>query len=199
MTDKIGIPARRAAVAPSILQQINPTARWRDLALPRRQMAQLRILMVQAREASRRGNGVVARFSGPSDTVKTEAAQVLARALKTDLYRISPDRAVGKYIGETEKNLLAVFAAAERSHGVLLFDEADALLGKRTGVKDSHDRYANLEVSYLLDRLEAYRGLAILSTDTADDIDPALRRRFAAVVKFPKPTAGSERSRLSPG
>jgi SpoVK/Ycf46/Vps4 family AAA+-type ATPase len=115
------------------------------------------------------------------------AAEVLAAALELDLYRIDLSQVVSKYIGETEKNLGRVFDAAEQGGAVLLFDEADALFGKRSEVKDSHDRYANIEVSYLLQRMEAYRGLAILTTNMKGALDPAFLRRIRFVVQFPFP------------
>jgi len=115
------------------------------------------------------------------------AAQILARELGIDLFRIDLARVVSKYIGETEKNLRAVFAEAEARGAILFFDEADALFGKRSEVKDSHDRYANVEVAWLLQRLEQYAGLVILATNRKQNIDPAFLRRLAAVVSFPVP------------
>ena len=117
------------------------------------------------------------------------AAEVLANALRLDLYRIDLSQVVSKYIGETEKNLRRVFDAAEEGAAVLLFDEADALFGKRSEVKDSHDRYANIEVSYLLQRMEAYRGLAILTTNRKSALDTAFLRRIRFAVEFPFPEA----------
>jgi SpoVK/Ycf46/Vps4 family AAA+-type ATPase len=137
----------------------------------------------------RRGLGISALFSGPSGTGKTMAAEVLARELRLDLYRIDLSAVVSKYIGETEKNLRKVFDAAEEGGAILLFDEADALFGKRSEVKDSHDRYANIEVSYLLQRMEAYRGLAILTTNLKDALDTAFLRRLRFLVQFPFPDA----------
>src|SRR5262249_38057725 len=125
-----------------------------------------------------RGLGVSALFSGGSGTGKTLAAEVLAAELGLDLYRIDLSAVVNKYVGETEKNLRRVFDAAEDSGAILLFDEADALFGKRSDVKDSHDRYANIEVSYLLQRMEAYRGLAILTTNLKSALDTAFQRRL---------------------
>ena len=119
------------------------------------------------------------------------AAEVLANELRLDLYRIDLSSVVSKYIGETEKNLRRVFDAAEDSGAILLFDEADALFGKRSEVKDSHDRYANIEVSYLLQRMEAYRGLAILTTNMKSGLDPAFLRRLRFIVQFPFPDARS--------
>src|SRR5262249_14943944 len=135
------------------------------------------------------GLGISALFTGPSGTGKTMAAEVLANELRLDLYRIDLSQVVSKYIGETEKNLARVFDAAEAGGAMLLFDEADALFGKRSDVQDSHDRYANIEVGYLLQRMEAYRGLAILTTNMKSALDPAFLRRLRFVVPFPFPNA----------
>jgi SpoVK/Ycf46/Vps4 family AAA+-type ATPase len=134
-----------------------------------------------------RGLGISALFSGSSGTGKTLAAEVIAGELHLDLYQVDLSQLVSKYIGETEKNLRQVFDAAEAGGAVLLFDEADALFGKRSDVKDSHDRYANIEVSYLLQRMEAYRGLAILTTNMKSAIDTAFLRRIRFVITFPFP------------
>ena len=136
---------------------------------------------------SSRGLGISALFSGPSGTGKTMAAEVLANELQLDLYHIDLSQVVSKYIGETEKNLRRVFDAAEEGGAILFFDEADALFGKRSEVKDSHDRYANIEVSYLLQRMEAYRGLAILTTNMKKALDTAFLRRIRFIVHFPFP------------
>jgi SpoVK/Ycf46/Vps4 family AAA+-type ATPase len=144
-------------------------------------------------EKSRRGLGISALFVGPSGTGKTMAAEVLARELRLDLYRIDLSAVVSKYIGETEKNLRRVFDAAEQGGSILLFDEADALFGKRSEVRDSHDRYANIEVGYLLQRMEAYRGLAILTTNMKSALDPAFLRRIRFVVQFPRPDSAARR------
>ena len=136
-----------------------------------------------------RGLGISALFAGASGTGKTMAAEVLAGELRLDLYRIDLSQVVSKYIGETEKNLRRVFDAAEEGGAILLFDEADALFGKRSEVKDSHDRYANIEVSYLLQRMEAYRGLAILTTNMKNALDTAFLRRLRFIVQFPFPDA----------
>src|SRR5205823_4903551 len=117
--------------------------------------------------------GITALFTGPSGTGKTMAAEIIAGELRLDLYRIDLSQVVNKYIGETEKNLRRVFDAAEAGGAVLLFDEADALFGKRSEIRDSHDRYANLEISYLLQRMESYRGLAILTTNMKSALDKA--------------------------
>jgi len=140
-----------------------------------------------------RGLGVSALFVGPSGTGKTLAAEVLAGELRLDLYRIDLSAVVSKYIGETEKNLRRVFDAADQGGAILLFDEADALFGKRTEVKDSHDRYANIEVGYLLQRMEAYRGLAILTTNLKGALDTAFLRRIRFVVQFPRPDEAARR------
>ena len=134
-----------------------------------------------------RGLGISALFSGSSGTGKTMAAEVLANELSLDLYRIDLSAVVSKYIGETEKNLRRVFDAAEEGGAILLFDEADALFGKRSEVKDSHDRYANIEVSFLLQRMEAYRGLAVLTTNLKTALDTAFLRRIRFIIEFPFP------------
>ncbi|HET6214672.1 MAG TPA: AAA family ATPase [Micromonosporaceae bacterium] len=194
---------RRQARPPldDLTQRIEPRAGWDDLVLPARQSRVLREVAVHVRHrltvlhdwgfAARtgRGLGVAAMFAGPSGTGKTLAAEVLAGELALDLYRIDLSQVVSKYIGETEKNLRRIFDAAEAGGVVLLFDEADALFGKRSEVKDSHDRYANIEVSYLLQRMESYRGLAILTTNLKTALDTAFLRRLRFVVQFPFPDA----------
>ena len=137
--------------------------------------------------AGSRGLGVSALFTGESGTGKTLAAEVLAAQLDLDLYHIDIPSVVSKYIGETEKNLKRVFDAADASGAILLFDEADAIFGKRSEVRDSHDRYANMEISYLLQRMETYRGLAILTTNMRSALDRAFLRRIRFVVTFPFP------------
>jgi SpoVK/Ycf46/Vps4 family AAA+-type ATPase len=143
----------------------------------------------------RRGLGVSALFAGDSGTGKTMAAEVLAHELELDLYRIDLSAVVSKYIGETEKNLRQVFDAAEEGGSILLFDEADALFAKRGEVKDSHDRYANMEVAYLLQRMESYQGLAILTTNLKSSLDRAFTRRLRFTVHFPFPDLG-QRERI---
>jgi SpoVK/Ycf46/Vps4 family AAA+-type ATPase len=138
-------------------------------------------------------SGVVAVFSGSSGTGKTMAAEVIARELRTSLVRVNLDHVVSKYIGETEKNLVRVFEAAQKKAAVLLFDEADALFGKRSEVKDSHDRYENLEVSHLLNKLEAYRGLVILSSDRKIEIDSTVMCRVKYQLEFPPPIPAPRR------
>jgi ATP-dependent 26S proteasome regulatory subunit len=183
----------------NLAQRIQPAATWDDLVLPESQKQTLQDITAQVRQrtivyetwefASRSPNGlgISALFAGASGTGKTMAAEVIAQTLRLDLYRIDLSQVVSKYIGETEKNLRRVFEAAEAGGAILLFDEADALFGKRSEVKDSHDRYANIEVSYLLQRMEAYRGLAILTTNLRSAIDPAFLRRIRFVVQFPFP------------
>ncbi|MCW3846502.1 ATP-binding protein [Sphingomonas sp. LB-2] len=136
---------------------------------------------------SRRGLGLSVLFTGPSGTGKTLASETIARELGYPLYRVDLAALVSKYIGETEKNLETVLDAAEREQVVLLFDEADALFGRRSAVRDSHDRYANQEVSFLLQRLESFSGLAILTSNLPEAIDPAFMRRFRFVIAFPFP------------
>ena len=182
-----------------LAQRGESQASWDDLVLPAAQLAMLHDLVASVRFRPRvyddwgfaakdwRGLGVTALFSGVSGTGKTLAAEVVANDLRLDLYRIDLSGVVSKYIGETEKNLRRVFDAAEESGSILLFDEADALFGKRSDVKDSHDRYANIEVSYLLQRMEVYRGVAILTTNARESLDNAFLRRIRFAVQFPFP------------
>jgi SpoVK/Ycf46/Vps4 family AAA+-type ATPase len=135
-----------------------------------------------------RGNGVTAMFTGQSGTGKSLAAEIIAHELDLTLYRVDLSGVVSKYIGETERNLRRVFDAADEGGVLLLFDEADALFGKRSEVKDSHDRYANIEVNYLLQRMEDYAGIAILTTNQRNAIDHAFLRRLRFVVSFPFPS-----------
>jgi hypothetical protein len=184
-----------------LAQRIEPVADWHDLVLPEPQLQLLHEIAAHVRQrstvyetwgfsaGSTRGLGISALFAGASGTGKTLAAEVLAHELRLDLYRIDLSSVVSKYIGETEKNLRRVFDAAEEGGAILLFDEADALFGKRSEVKDSHDRYANIEVSYLLQRMEAYRGLAILTTNLKSALDTAFLRRIRFIVHFPFPDA----------
>jgi SpoVK/Ycf46/Vps4 family AAA+-type ATPase len=135
------------------------------------------------------GNGTIALFSGPPGTGKTMAAEVIAGDVGLDLYRVDLASVVSKYIGETEKNLARVFDAAEASNAILLFDEADALFGKRSEVSDAHDRYANVEVAYLLQRVEAYDGTVLLTTNHERNVDEAFLRRIHHRIDFPRPDA----------
>ncbi|NEQ89160.1 MAG: ATP-binding protein, partial [Moorea sp. SIO2I5] len=134
-----------------------------------------------------RGMGISALFAGESGTGKTMAAEVIANNLQLNLYRIDLSAVVSKYIGETDKNLRRLFDAAEDGGAMLFFDEADALFGKRSEVKDSHDRYANIEINYLLQRIESYRGLAILATNMKSALDQAFLRRLRFIIEFPFP------------
>jgi SpoVK/Ycf46/Vps4 family AAA+-type ATPase len=184
-----------------LAQRIEAVSTWEDLVLPELQRQTLRDIAAHVRQratvyetwgfASKgaRGLGISALFAGASGTGKTMAAEVLANELRLDLYRIDLSQVVSKYIGETEKNLRRIFDAAEEGGAILLFDEADALFGKRSEVKDSHDRYANIEVSYLLQRMETYRGLAILTTNMKNALDTAFMRRIRFIVQFPFPDA----------
>jgi len=184
-----------------LAQRIEPSATWDDLVLPEKQKQLLSQIAIHVRQRNKvyrawgfgsrgaRGLGISALFSGPSGTGKTMAGEVLANELRLDLYRIDLSQVISKYIGETEKNLRRVFDAADDGGAILLFDEADAMFGKRSEVKDSHDRYANIEVSYLLQRMETYRGLAILTTNRKDALDTAFLRRIRFAVDFPFPEA----------
>jgi hypothetical protein len=191
----------------TLAKRVQPVATWEDLVLPEHELTLLHHLVDQVRGRStvlrswglsdriRRGSAVTALFAGVSGTGKTLAAEVIANALELDLYRIDLAGVVSKYIGETERNLRRVFDAAEEGGVLLLFDEADALFGKRSEVKDSHDRYANIEVNYLLARMEDYSGIAILATNQRHALDEAFLRRLRFVVPFPFP-APAERARL---
>ncbi len=174
---------------------------WDDLVLPADQIERLRelLLMVRGRPQvldewgyARKlapSYGVSALFAGPPGTGKTMAAEVLARALELDVYKIDLSGLISKYIGETEKNLERIFTEAENSNAILFFDEADAVFGKRSEVKDAHDRYANIETSYLLQRMEAYDGVTILATNLRANLDEAFTRRLHGVIDFPFPDA----------
>ena len=182
-----------------LAQRILPVAEWDDLILPETHKQTLRQLAAQARYRmtvyeswgfagkGRRGLGISALFAGASGTGKTLAAEVLAKELRLDLYRIDLSAVVSKYIGESEKNLKQVFDAAEEGGVLLLFDECDALFGKRSEARDSHDRYANIEVSYLLQRMESFQGLAVLTTNFKSAMDKAFQRRLRFTVDFPFP------------
>ena len=184
-----------------LAQRLIPVSSWDDIVLPQQQKRLLEEIAIQVRgrmqvyeewgfaAKNSRGLGISALFTGESGTGKTMASEVLANELRLDLYRIDLSQVVNKYIGETEKNLKRIFDAAEEGGAILLFDEADALFGKRSEVKDSHDRYANIEVSYLLQRMETYRGLAILTTNMKSALDRAFLRRIRFVVQFPFPDA----------
>ncbi|MBT0772885.1 ATP-binding protein [Kineosporia sp. J2-2] len=188
-------------------RRITPGVGWADLVLPAEPLAALRELVVRARQRDRvlgewlmrsgggRGRGVVALFAGGSGTGKTMSAEVVAADLGMDLYVVDLSTVVDKYIGETEKNLERIFSEADRTDAVLLFDEADAVFGKRSEVKDSHDKHANMQSAYLLQRLEQFDGLAVLTTNLRANIDEAFTRRLDLVVDFPFPDA-DQRARL---
>lgn len=189
------------ASAPPSVRRVETGLGWDDIVLPPPVKAELRSIPSQVRHAETvweqwgfgeripYGQGVAALFAGPSGTGKTMAAQIIARELGSALFQVDLAKTVSKYIGETEKALDVIFDAAEAASAVLLFDEADALFGKRSEVKDAHDRYANLEVAYLLQRIEAYRGLAILTTNLKENLDAAFLRRLRFIVDFPMPDA----------
>ena len=177
--------------------RVSSNASWDNLILPDSTKEKLASIISQVNQRARvyqewgfsshRGSGITALFSGTSGTGKTTAAEVIANELKLDLYKIELSTVISKYIGETEKNLRKIFDAAEAGGAILLFDEADALFGKRTEVKDSKDRHSNAEISYLLQKMESYRGLAILTTNIKDAIDTAFKRRLRFVVDFAFP------------
>lgn len=189
------------ASAPPSVRRVETGLGWDDIVLPPPIEAELRSIPSHVRHAETvweqwgfgeripYGQGIAALFAGPSGTGKTMAAQIIARELGSALFQVDLAKTVSKYIGETEKALDAIFDAAEAASAVLLFDEADALFGKRSEVKDAHDRYANLEVAYLLQRIEAYRGLAILTTNLKENLDAAFLRRLRFIVDFPIPDA----------
>jgi hypothetical protein len=187
-------------------QRIEPKAGWDDLVLGERQTESLQAIADQVRNRWRvyedwgfaakttRGLGLSALFTGPSGTGKTLAAEVLAADLNLDLYRTDLSAVVSKYIGETEKHLRRLFDAAEAGGWLLFFDEADALFGKRTEVTDSRDRFANIQIDYLLQRIEAYQGLAILATNMRSAMDEAFLRRLRFIVEFPFPDTAARRA-----
>lgn len=191
----------------TLAQRLDTRATWDDLVLPAAETALLQQIASQVRHRStvydewgfrsrmNRGLGVNALFAGESGTGKTMAAEVIANELRLNLYRIDLSSVVSKYIGETEKNLRKLFDAAEDGGAILFFDEADALFGKRSEVKDSHDRYANIEINYLLQRIEAYGGLAILATNLKASMDSAFLRRLRFIVNFPFPSQ-ADRQRM---
>jgi AAA+ superfamily predicted ATPase len=196
---------RRIAIPdlPRFAHRIESTFSLADVVLPQDRLAQLREMVAHVRYASKvlndwgfgaqlpYGRGIAALFCGASGTGKTMAAQAVARELRRDIYVVDLSQVISKFIGESEKNLDVTFNDAERAGAVLLFDEADALFGKRSEVKDAHDRYANIEVAYLLQRMEAFSGLAILTTNFRQNLDQAFLRRLRFVVEFPRPDAAA--------
>jgi hypothetical protein len=200
-----GSRAQNAAGLERLARRIEPTVGWDDLVLPPVVEAQLHELTARARHRDRvigewrmgtkgaRGEGVTALFAGDSGTGKTMSAEVVGHDLGLDVYVIDLSTVVDKYIGETEKNLDRIFTEADRVNGILLFDEADALFGKRSEVKDARDRYANVEVAYLLQRMERFDGLAVLTTNLRSNVDEAFVRRLDAIIDFPMPEEDARR------
>ena len=197
--------AQSTPILSSLARKIVPRFNWDAIVLPPDQIQQLREMCshvehhhtVYSRWGLERrlglGQGMMALFAGPSGTGKTMAADILAGALGLDLYRIDLSGVVSKYIGETEKNLQHIFNEAETSNAILFFDEADALFGKRSEVKDAHDRYANIETAYLLQKMEDYAGVVILATNLKMNLDEAFMRRMHFVVDFPMPEVDDRR------
>jgi AAA+ superfamily predicted ATPase len=190
-----------AAGVSHLADRLDPAFTLDQVVLPAEQHLQLAEIVANVRHAPRvleewrfgdqlpYGRGVTALFAGPSGTGKTMAAIGVTQALGIQILRLDLSRVVSKYIGDTEKNLDRVFTDAERSGAAILIDEADALFGKRSEVKDAHDRYANIEVAYLLQRMEAYQGLAILTTNQRQNLDAAFVRRLRFIIDFPRPDA----------
>ncbi|NEV90150.1 ATP-binding protein [Streptomyces tendae] len=199
--EHVRLAARRQSASglESHARRIRPDVDWQDLVLPHKPLVQLRELALRARHRDRvlgdwrlsagggRGRGVLGLFAGESGTGKTLSAEVVAADLGLDLYVVQLSSVVDKYVGETEKNLERIFTEADRTDAVLLFDEADAVFGKRSEVKDAHDKYANMESAYLLQRLESFDGIALLTTNLRANIDEAFTRRLDLVVDFPFP------------
>ncbi|MCA3456671.1 MAG: ATP-binding protein [Rhodobacter sp.] len=197
------VRALSSADLPRFASRVPPIFRLSDLVLPADGLAQLTEIAGQVIGAQRvltewgfgkqlpYGRGIAALFCGPSGTGKTMAAQAIAQELGCETFMVDLSRVVSKYIGESEKNLDAVFRDAERARAVLVFDEADAIFGKRSEIKDAHDRYANIEVAYLLQRIESYSGVVILTTNFRQNVDPAFHRRLRFVVDFPRPDAAA--------
>ena len=212
---RAGARAQSVGALERLAHRVEPSVSWDDIVLPPGPLALLRELAARVRlratvletwgmkRGGRRGEGIAALFAGPSGTGKTMAAEVIAGEVGFDLYAVDLATVVDKYIGETEKNLDRIFNEAERVNGVLFFDEADALFGKRSEVRDAHDRYANVEVAYLLQRMEAFDGIVILATNLRSNVDPAFARRLDQLVDFPMPDAEHRRriweKALAPG
>jgi hypothetical protein len=195
-----GVRAQNAAGLERLARRIEPEVGWADLVLAPSVLRALRGLSARARHRETvltdwrmrrgggRGRGVTALFAGDSGTGKTMSAEVIATELGLDLYTVNLATVVDKYVGETEKNLERIFSEAGGVNAVLFFDEADAIFGKRSDVRDAHDRYANIESAYLLQRLESFDGLAILATNLRANIDDAFTRRLDAIIDFPAPS-----------
>jgi hypothetical protein len=201
-----GARARNAAGLERLARRLEPAVSWPDLVLPPAVLGQLNEVALRARHRDRvlgdwnmrpgggRGRGVTALFAGDSGTGKTLSAEVIAADLGLDLYTVDLATVVDKYVGETEKNLERIFTEAAGVNGVLLFDEADAVFGKRSEVKDAHDRYANIESAFLLQRMESFDGLAVLATNLRANIDEAFTRRLDVVIDFPLPDVSMRRA-----
>lgn len=195
-----GARAQNAAGLERLSHRIEPEVAWSDLVLPAQVLDSLRELAARAqhretvltrwrmRPGGGRGDGITALFAGDSGTGKTMSAEAIAGELGLDLYTVNLATVIDKYVGETEKNLERIFAEASGVNAVLLFDEADAIFGKRSDVRDAHDRYANIESAYLLQRMESFDGLAILATNLRANIDEAFTRRLDAIIDFPEPS-----------
>ncbi len=195
-----GVRAQNAAGLERLARRIEPEVGWDDLVLAPAVLRGLREVAARARyrdtvlidwrmrRGGGRGHGVTALFAGDSGTGKTMSAEVIATDLNLDLYTVNLATVVDKYIGETEKNLERIFVEAAGVNAVLFFDEADAIFGKRSDVRDAHDRYANIESAYLLQRLETFDGLAVLATNLRANIDEGFTRRLDAIIDFPAPT-----------
>jgi hypothetical protein len=197
-TDELLAAARADLDLGALAQPVAPRFALEELELPPKQTAQVAELVTAMTNLGRahydwgtarawNEGGIAALFAGPPGTGKTMASEAIASKLQLPLFRIDLSQVVNKYIGETEKNLKRLFDAADAADAILFFDEADALFGKRTEVKDAHDRYANLEISYLLERMERFKGLAILATNRRRDLDEAFLRRLRFVIEFPLP------------
>ncbi|MBN1965702.1 MAG: AAA family ATPase [Anaerolineae bacterium] len=197
------VQAQSDGALAALAEPITPRYGWEDIILPDDALVQLHELTDRVRfqpqvldewgfgRKHARGRGVAALFAGPSGTGKTMAAEIVARQLGLALYRIDLSSVVSKYIGETEKNLKQIFEAARQTHAILFFDEADAIFGRRSEVRDAHDRYANIEISFLLQQMESYDGVAILATNLRENLDQAFVRRLAFAVHFPFPDEDS--------
>ncbi|MFJ9846963.1 ATP-binding protein [Kitasatospora sp. NPDC101155] len=202
---RVAVRAQNAAGLARLARRIEPAVGWADLVLPDPTAARLRELVLRARHRDQvlgqwrmrpgggRGNGVIALFAGDSGTGKTMSAEVVAAELGMELYVVDLSTVVDKYIGETEKNLERVFTEAAQVNGVLLFDEADALFGKRSQVKDAHDRHANVETAYLLQRMESFDGIAVLTSNLRANLDEAFTRRLDVIAEFPLPDEAQRR------
>ncbi|MEU9047885.1 MULTISPECIES: ATP-binding protein [unclassified Kitasatospora] len=202
---RAAVRAQNAAGLARLARRIEPAVGWADLVLPDPTAGRLRELVLRARHRDQvlgqwrmrpggaRGNGVIALFAGESGTGKTMSAEVVAAELGMELYVVDLSTVVDKYIGETEKNLERIFTEAAQVNGVLLFDEADALFGKRSQVKDAQDRHANVETAYLLQRMESFEGIAVLTSNLRANLDEAFTRRIDVIAEFPLPDEAQRR------